>query len=222
MILENEPDIMVLKTGKIHKTMIQKPYHITSSIPPISSPWKIPLSILLGILMSFSFAPFGIWGTSLLALNGFFLLLFTSPSALKAGVLGCFFALGYFGFGASWISAHFYNPSDLVGWFLFLGAALALPLYASLFVAFFSCIAWVLGRNLNSLNRILLFSACFALSEWCLGNLLTRFPWQLMGYISYDYLPLMQAASIGGIYGLSFIIILTASSLSCLFLKKHL
>ena len=46
------------------------------------------------------------------------------------------------------------------------------------------------------------------------SKLLTGFPWCLLGYTQYEYLPLIQLADLTGVYGLSFLIILTNGFIS--------
>ena len=53
------------------------------------------------------------------------------------------------------------------------------------------------------------FAAClFVLLEWVQSWLLTGFPWELLGYSQYLNRPLLQLASVTGVYGLSFVILL--------------
>ena len=53
------------------------------------------------------------------------------------------------------------------------------------------------------------WAAClFVLLEWVQSWLLTGFPWELLGYSQYLNRPLLQLASVTGVYGLSFVILL--------------
>ena len=54
----------------------------------------------------------------------------------------------------------------------------------------------------------------FVLLEWIQTWALTGFPWELLGYSQYRNLPLLQSASLTGVYGLSFLIILVNGSLA--------
>ena len=54
----------------------------------------------------------------------------------------------------------------------------------------------------------------FVLLEWIQTWALTGFPWELLGYSQFRNLPLLQTASLTGVYGLSFLIILVNGSLA--------
>lgn len=54
----------------------------------------------------------------------------------------------------------------------------------------------------------LIFAVVFTLSEYLRGVLFTGFPWFLMGWSQYDFPSMIQFAKIGGVYGVSFIVLL--------------
>jgi apolipoprotein N-acyltransferase len=77
-----------------------------------------------------------------------------------------------------------------------------LALYPALFALFFNKI-----RHLR-LSSFLGAGMWISL-EYARGHLLTGFPWCLLGYSQYLGLPLIQIADITGVYGISFLVILT-------------
>jgi apolipoprotein N-acyltransferase len=57
-------------------------------------------------------------------------------------------------------------------------------------------------------------AALFVLLEWIQGWALTGFPWELLGYSQYHNQSLLQTASLTGVYGLSFLVMLANGSLA--------
>ncbi|MCK9910880.1 hypothetical protein MXD81_17155, partial [Microbacteriaceae bacterium K1510] len=55
------------------------------------------------------------------------------------------------------------------------------------------------------LARVLLLAVSLGVAEWLRGHILTGFPWNVLGYALTSPLPLMQSASVLGIYGLTLI-----------------
>lgn len=51
-----------------------------------------------------------------------------------------------------------------------------------------------------------LIAAAWVALEWVQGWLFTGFPWQLLGYSAQGDLPLIQVASVTGVYGVSFVL----------------
>lgn len=50
--------------------------------------------------------------------------------------------------------------------------------------------------------------------EYLRGHLLTGFPWALLGYSQQPWLPVLQAADLFGVYGLSFLLVLVNATLA--------
>ncbi len=88
----------------------------------------------------------------------------------------------------------------------------ALVVYLALYwVAFFwLCARWRLGSPFFAWN-----AAClWVLLEWAQSWIITGFPWELMGYSQYLNLGLAQTASVAGVYGLSFLLVLLNAGLA--------
>lgn len=83
-------------------------------------------------------------------------------------------------------------------------------LYLALFWGLFS---WVFSRLRHQLPIASYFIAPFiwVTFEFVLTHLLTGFPWGLLGYAQFQNLMFIQMASVTGIYGLSFMIVLFQS-----------
>lgn len=72
----------------------------------------------------------------------------------------------------------------------------------------------VLARGLTSLAWVppsCAFALAVVLTEWLRSVMLTGFPWGLLGYSQARNLPLAQAASLAGVFGVSFLVALLAA-----------
>ncbi len=168
------------------------------------------LSACAGLLITFSLAPYNIWGLSLAAPAILYCLLqnLSGKAALRRSFA---FGAGMFGNGTSWvyISIHDFGytsaPLAVVMTAIFvLGLALvfAFPFY--LYARFF---------NTTKISGTLGFSAIWVLGEWSRSWFLTGFPWLYLGYAHIDTW-LSGWAPIFGVFGLSFASVLSGAILS--------
>ena len=179
------------------------------------------ISVGLGGLAVLGQAPFHLWIITLLSLA----LLLTrlkwaaqyAPSP-RAGFGAAFWwALGYFLIGTSWIGSAFIARGPafiplMPPMILMLGSALAFfwGLSGAAFV-------WM-HRHKGTQNGLaaLSFISLFWLAEYVRGHIFGGFPWNLLGYIFEAGGPISQAASIFGVYGLSWIVLICAAALEAL------
>ncbi|MTD94613.1 apolipoprotein N-acyltransferase [Hyphomicrobium sp. xq] len=119
---------------------------------------------------------------------------------LRAASAGWWFGFGYFLLGLFWIGEAFLVEADKFAW-LMPFAVLLLPAGLALFTALAAGaarLAWVPG-----MGRALVLAVTLGIAEWLRGHVLTGFPWSVLGYALTWPLPLMQSASVFGIYGLT-------------------
>jgi apolipoprotein N-acyltransferase len=119
---------------------------------------------------------------------------------LRAASAGWWFGFGYFILGLFWIGEAFLVEADKFAW-LMPFAVLLLPAGLALFTALAAGVArlaWTPG-----MGRVLVLAITLAIAEWLRGHVLTGFPWNVLGYALTWPLPLMQSASVFGIYGLT-------------------
>lgn len=57
-------------------------------------------------------------------------------------------------------------------------------------------------------------ASLWVILEWTQSWMISGFPWQLLGYSQYRCLPLLQLASVTGVYGLSFLVALTNAGIA--------
>lgn len=123
-------------------------------------------------------------------------------SFLSAAKAGWWFGFGYFLLGLFWVGEAFLVEADKFAW-LMPFAVVMLPAGMALFTAAAAGAArlvWWPG-----ISRVLLLAVTLSAAEWLRGHILTGFPWNVLGYALTSPLPLMQSASVLGIYGLTLI-----------------
>jgi apolipoprotein N-acyltransferase len=176
------------------------------------------LAIAAGALVTPSLAPFDLWPLAIISLALLAWLLADGNS--KTGAKrGWYYGLGLFGCGSSWVyvSIHVYGYAPVpLAIFLTLLFSAGLALFCSL-----SCWAYVRWLRDHPQGQWLGFAAVFALGEWLRSWLLTGFPWLYVGYSHIDS-PLAGWAPVVGIYGLGFILALTAAVISLAIRKRAL
>jgi apolipoprotein N-acyltransferase len=126
-----------------------------------------------------------------------------------AAITGWWFGFGYFLAGLYWVGYAFLVDAETFGWLLPI-AVMGLP--AGL--AFFTAFGCALARAMWSQGpvRILALAVALTIVEWLRGHVLTGFPWNTYGYALTGPLVLAQAASLTGIWGLTFLAVAVFSS----------
>ena len=124
-----------------------------------------------------------------------------SASTLHAFLIGLTTGIVYFTGTLYWITRVMALYGDLHWWVAALVNA-ALIAYLSLFPAFF---AIVMRRIVRAYGPAAIMAAPFVwvASELGRTQLLTGFPWVLLGYSQVSMLPIAQLASVVGVYGVS-------------------
>lgn len=94
-----------------------------------------------------------------------------------------------------------------------------LILYLSLYPAFFLFVC----RRLSCRTPLLpwIAAAVWTLLEWAQTWIITGFPWELLGYSQYLNRPLRQLASLTGVYGVSFVLVLVNAGLAQLLASRR-
>ena len=170
------------------------------------------ISLLSGVLTVAGFAPFGFWPLPILSLAVLFGL-FTRTASVRAGFLiGLAWGLGFFLTGVSWVyvslSVYGGMPMALAALATFLSCAL-LALFPALVGALQAGV-----RTTPSLRLLLLIPLGWGVAEWVRGWLFTGFPWLAIGYSQVPASPLAGYAPLLGVYGVSFLLALTAALLA--------
>ena len=185
--------------------------YIAAGLRALAS-WRAQgVALLLGAAAAAAMAPFFFWPLLALIFPALIWLLDGGERrpVLRAAFIGFWFGFGFFLAGLYWVGFAFTVDAKTFAWMI--------PFVAVLFpggLALFTAIAFAAARALWSqgLPRLLAFAFCFSACEFLRGHILGGFPWNLMGY-AWAYMPApIQASSLIGIYGLSLLTILAASS----------
>ncbi|MFL2770810.1 MAG: apolipoprotein N-acyltransferase [Rhodospirillaceae bacterium] len=161
------------------------------------------------------------WLILWLSLPAFIILLRTARNWKQAIVFGWLFGFGFFSFGYAWMVNAFFVDRQTY-------AALALPAIGGLaagFALYIGLCALALqvispaGQNKTPRTQawdmicsIVVFSSIWAIIEWFRGWFLTGLPWNTIGSTWSNVTPVLQTASLFGVFGLSLITVLAAAS----------
>jgi len=182
--------------------------------------WLFLIAFLLGCFFVFSAPPFKLFFPAVVSIVGLYVLFdHYKDSLLHTLILLFLFFYSYFFWGSSWVT----GPMRLAG------VENAFNRYADIFhitIPFFiflaSSISFLFIRKIkNNTLRFLGFSFAFTLGEWFRSQayLLTGFPFLYLGSIWIPIKPVLQFASLFGVYGLTFITVFCFSSIAVIFLK---
>ncbi len=178
---------------------------------------KSLLLLLLGIISSFSFAPY--FYIPLFGLGIYVLMLFINQTTSKKQIsfYGFVFGAGLGGSSLSWVTNALlvdggtyaiFIPLVIIGLSLFLGIFFMLPAFCS---AFFK----------KPVSKWMAFCAFFVFFEWVRSWLFTGFPWNLIGNIWTFFPAILQGAALFGVYGLSLLTVLFFTSFALLPQKRY-
>jgi apolipoprotein N-acyltransferase len=178
---------------------------------------RLAFALAIGALSALAFAPFGLFPLLLLAYAALVLLLDGAQSdphpIRRSAVIGWTFGFGQFLAGLYWVGYAFMVDAAAHAWQLPF-VALIFPGGLALFIAL-ACAAYAYTWR-EGPARIFLFAACYAVSEWLRGNILTGFPWNLAGYGWGASLGVLQSTALFGVYGLTLLTVLFGASLALL------
>ena len=160
-----------------------------------------------GGLSALAMAPFNAWPILFLTLPALVWLIDGAAVGRWGGVFvaattGWWFGFGYFVAGLYWIGYAFLVDAPTFGWLLPL-AVIGLPAVLAIYPAIGVALARMLWTR--GATRILTLAVTLTAAEWLRGHLFTGFPWNAFGYALARPLELAQAASIIGIWGLTFV-----------------
>lgn len=185
----------------------------TDTTSALSKHWLVlhlVIAFISGALCHLSFAPYDIQIIAPLSIAVLYVqLTFVKPLTAKAHVyLGLAYGFGLFITGLRWVhvSLDTFGGLPLI---VTLGLMVLLSLYLALFPA---AVAYVFAKlkHHSAVFNALVFAALWTLCEYLRGEMLTGFPWLLIGY-SQTLGVFSQLASIIGVLGLSFVIVLLAA-----------
>jgi apolipoprotein N-acyltransferase len=174
------------------------------------------MAFVLGSAMSLAFAPFGVSVlTPLLLLPLLYVCMTVSPR--DAGGHAFWFGLGMFLTGTYWIyiSVHVFGNAALwIAVLLMVGLALIMATF--LYIA-----GWLISRLSHGepWQMLLVAPASWVAIEWLRGWVFTGFPWLAIGYAQVDGW-LAGWAPVVGVYGVSFMLMISTTSVIVVFMSS--
>ena len=165
------------------------------------------IAFAAGAVSVLAMAPFNLWPVLFLTLPVVVWLIDGAGAGKLGGVAaaalsGWWFGFGYLLAGLYWIGNALLVDAQTFGWLLPFAIA-GLPAGLALFMAAGFAIARLIWTQ--DASRILALAVALTVSEWLRGHLLTGFPWNALGYALTSPLALAQAASLIGLWGLTFL-----------------
>lgn len=179
------------------------------------------LVLLAGMLLPLAHAPFGM--VSLSVLSPMVLFYFLRNASTKQAVwFGWLYGLGMFGVGVSWVFVAIHTFGYTAFWLASLLTTLFVA-FIALFIALQGYLSAKVVQRLTHLPSwvitVLVLPAIWLLLEWFRGWFLTGFPWLNLGYAHTDSV-LAGYAPLFGVYGISWLSVLTAGLLLAVILKQ--
>lgn len=104
----------------------------------------------------------------------------------------------------------------LIYWIALFGnlPLIALTIAEGLFIVGFVVLAKAIGTRLTSWERLILLPSLWVSIEWIRSLGMFGFTWGDLGYSQYRNLAILQVASIGGIWGISFLMVLFSAAIA--------
>ena len=168
------------------------------------------LSVLVaGSLLKFAFGDYKYYGfiCFILSFNILITLLnkcLESRQLKFSFIIGYLFGFTYFLFTLSWVTNSF-KYVGLPGLYAYI-ALLLLVIILSIYPAI-ACLATVYFST-NKYNLNIYLAIFWTITEYLRSILFTGFPWNLIGYTTYNFTYFIQIADVLGIFGVSFILLL--------------
>jgi apolipoprotein N-acyltransferase len=182
--------------------------------PAVLRQARAPLAaLLLGAATVAGFAPFGFFPLPIFTAAGLLWLWQGAATPRRAAALGFAYGMGLFLTGASWVyvSLHEFGamPAPL--------AAVATLLFCVVLALYPALAGYAQARFAGPVaaRQLLLIPALWMLTEWLRSWIFTGFPWLSLGY-SQIASPLAGYAALTGVFGLSWLVWLSAGLLLAL------
>jgi apolipoprotein N-acyltransferase len=164
----------------------------------------ILFALISGILLVLGFPPFDFFPLAWIALIPLLYTIWekkTKASFFLGTLTGfvCFTGTTY------WIFNSVYFYGDIPAIFSLL-IVFVLCLYLGLYLGVFSMLFTYLSRH-SKFPALFIAPVLWVTLEFVRTYALTGFPWSVLGYTQYTFLPVIQIADITGVYGVSFLIV---------------
>lgn len=166
---------------------------------------KSGISLILGAIAVFSYAPFAIWPIAFISFGGL-LLLVNTKTIRQAALIGFIWGVGYFSTGIHWVYVSIKQYGDLPTPLAIIILALLIS-YLSLYPMLFAILLRLFNRYCPAYSfkqLVIIAPLIWQLTEFVRGTLLSGFAWLQFGYSQLDA-PLGGLFPILGINGVNLI-----------------
>ncbi|MBB3981499.1 apolipoprotein N-acyltransferase [Sphingobium fontiphilum] len=174
-------------------------------------------ALLIGAASATGFEPLSLWTVALICFAILLGLIESAPDRRSAFLRGWLFGLGHFTIGLNWIAHAFTFQDAMPHWFGYPSVAL-LSLYLAVYPGLAALATWWTARRIAAPPAafVILFAACWLVSEWLRATLFTGFAWNPLGAVA---LPtgLAIAATLVGTYALGALVALSAGAVRLAF-----
>jgi apolipoprotein N-acyltransferase len=174
---------------------------------------RTAIAFASGAVSALAMAPFHAWPLLFVTFSVLVWLIDGSAGRfgrpLAAAFAGWWFGFGYFLAGIYWVGIAFLVDAKTFGWLMPL-AVIGLPAGLAVITALGTALAALLWTR--GALRILALAAGLTIAEWLRGHILSGFPWNTFGYALTAPLQLAQAASLIGLWGLTFVAVAAFAS----------
>jgi apolipoprotein N-acyltransferase len=163
---------------------------------------KFLLALAAGVLNWAVFPKIGLWPLVWVCQVPLMIASYREPSSFRSLLLGAVAGLVFFFGTCHWIAGVLLNYGGLP----WMGAELLFLLLALYLSSFYALFSWAFARLSLSVHSICfwLAPALWVSTEYLRAQVLTGFPWCLLGYGLVDAVKVSQIAKWTGVYGLSF------------------
>ncbi|MCB2066442.1 MAG: apolipoprotein N-acyltransferase [Erythrobacter sp.] len=187
------------------------------------SAWPRLAALALGLLAATGFQPLGLWPLALIAMGLLAMLVAQAGKPRSAFVLGWLFGVAHFTLGNNWIAKSFTYQAEMpavLGW----AAVPLLALYLAIYPGLGALAARLIGRKGFGWAFVLVFAACWIVSEWLRSWVFTGYSWNPFGMVllgPFDRPGLAAVAPVMGTYALSGLAALLGAALVLLARERN-
>jgi len=163
---------------------------------------------IVGMLTGLAFPPFNLFPLLWVGFPALtWILAFHTKNKKQAFLYGWSFGFGLLVVCFHWIAGALFVDIGSFWWALPFAVA-GLPAALSLYYGIAALMAWKWG--MKRLSGPLFLALAWFVAEMARGHLFTGFPWDILGYVWGDTLPVLQSVSVIGIEGLTLLTICLA------------
>ncbi|MBC2715627.1 MAG: apolipoprotein N-acyltransferase [Desulfobacteraceae bacterium] len=174
----------------------------------ISFPFRIGLTLISALIWVAIFPCIDAWPLAWIGLLPFFFAL-SGTSAIQAFLIGWLFGSVHIAGVSYWLfnAFYFYSNAGLSVTIIFL---IVIWGFVGLYFAGFAVIAAkIIQKNTGPVVKLIMIAGLWVAVELIRVHFLGGCPWALAGYSQYSWLNIIQIADVTGVYGVSFLILIT-------------